>query len=92
VITVSTTTPGGDEPRDPDAIEADIAATRQRLAGTITELQDRVSPRNLAQRRLAELRNRVVTSEGQPRPEALAAAAVLVLGLLLVLIRRARRR
>ena len=96
MITVSTAgsgTPGTGQPqpRDPDAIEADIVATRERLAATVTELQDRVHPGNVARRGLADARARVTTPDGAPRPEVLAAVAVFVLGLLLVAVRRARR-
>lgn len=37
-------------PRPPEAIEADIVATRERLVGTIAELENRVKPSNVADR------------------------------------------
>lgn len=37
-------------PRPPEVIEADLVATRERLVGTIAELEDRVKPANVAQR------------------------------------------
>jgi MYXO-CTERM domain-containing protein len=91
VSTAGTGTPDTAQPRDPDVIEADIAATRERLAATVTELQDRVDPRNVARRGVDDLKARVTTPDGAPRPEVLAAVAVFALGLLLVLVRRARR-
>lgn len=36
--------------RPPAEIEADIEATRERLVGTIAQLEDRVKPANVAQR------------------------------------------
>lgn len=38
----------------PDAIEADIARTREELRETVDQLSDRLSPKNLAQEALDE--------------------------------------
>ena len=37
-------------PRPPAQIEADLTATRERLVGTIAEIEDRVKPANVADR------------------------------------------
>lgn len=37
-------------PRAPAEIEADLVATRERLVGTIAELEDRVKPANVVER------------------------------------------
>ncbi|MFG2001977.1 DUF3618 domain-containing protein [Spirillospora sp. NPDC048911] len=42
--------------RDPEALEREIERTRLELARTIDELADRVSPRNVAERGKARLR------------------------------------
>ena len=47
---VSTTKAQKAPVRPPAEIEADIVATRERLVGTIAELEDRVKPANVAQR------------------------------------------
>ena len=46
-----TSTPAKSKPiRPPAEIEADLVATRERLVGTIAELEDRVKPANVAER------------------------------------------
>lgn len=57
--------------RDPDAIVADIDATRESLARTIDELTERVSPAN----NVRKLRERVAEQAGRMDVQ-LAAAAV----------------
>jgi ElaB/YqjD/DUF883 family membrane-anchored ribosome-binding protein len=70
--------------RTPDEIERDLAAIRERLASTVDELTDRVSPRSIARRTIERVRARVLDDQGRPRPEAIGAAAgvVVVVGLL----------
>jgi Protein of unknown function (DUF3618) len=47
----ATSTPAKSKPiRPPAEIEADLVATRERLVGTIAELEDRVKPANVAER------------------------------------------
>lgn len=77
--------------RTPDEIEAEINAARDRLAATVTALQDRVNPRNLARHAAAGVKRSLTTEDGRPKPEVVAAGAVLVLGIALVVWRRARR-
>jgi hypothetical protein len=71
-----------------DQIEADIAAARTRLAGTVDELQTRTAPQEIARRQVASVRARFTeatrTESGDLRTEriaALAAAAVALIGL-----------
>ena len=71
-----------------EAIEADIEATRQRLAGTIDELAFRAQPKEILRRQLEAARTSFYqathTPEGDVRVErvgALAAAAVLLVSL-----------
>ncbi len=47
---VSTTKPAKPVTRPPAQIEADLVATRERLVGTIAELEDRVKPANVVNR------------------------------------------
>lgn len=82
---------------DPAAIEADIDATRQRLAATVDELSVRLRPQEIGRRSVQDVVSRVrtatTTADGALRTErvaAIAAAAVALLGFV-VLGRRHRR-
>ncbi|HEU4492212.1 MAG TPA: DUF3618 domain-containing protein [Jiangellales bacterium] len=77
-------------PRSMDEIEADIERARQRLAGTLDTLVDRVSPRSVAARTVQRLKARLLTEQGTPRPEVVGAAVgvAVVVG---VLVWRSRR-
>jgi hypothetical protein len=46
----TSTQPKAQPARPPAEIEADLVATRERLVGTIAELEDRVKPANVAER------------------------------------------
>lgn len=74
--------------RSVDQIEADIAAARARLAGTVDELHTRTAPQEIARRQVesakAKLTEATRTESGDLRTEriaALAAAAVALIGL-----------
>lgn len=82
--------------RSQKEIEADLAATRQRLAGTIDELAFRAQPKEVAKRQVEGLKlaanDATRTPDGELKTDKVAAGvgglgAVL---LLLGLIRRAR--
>lgn len=45
-----------DRARDPETLEREIERTREELQRTIDELADRVSPRNMARRGVARLK------------------------------------
>jgi len=82
----------------PDAIEAEIAATRAHLASTIDELAVRTRPREIARRQAGSARAKLIetthTPDGDLRVErvgAMAAGAAVLLGLS-ILHRRHRRR
>jgi MYXO-CTERM domain-containing protein len=83
-------TPVPSGPRSLDEIEADIEQARQRLAGTVDALLDRVSPRSVATRSVARLKERLLTEDGTPRPEVIGAAVgvAVVVGLLVWRSRR----
>jgi Protein of unknown function (DUF3618) len=83
----------------PDAIEAEIAATRLHLASTIDELVVRTKPREIARRQAESAKTRFVqtthTPEGDLRVErigAMAAASVVLLGLAFLHLRHRRSR
>ena len=81
---IDKSTAGTTAPRTADQIEADIAAARSRLAGTLDDLQDRVRPENIAKRGLAKAKGVYVSPEGGVRVERVAATAVAVVGALLL--------
>jgi hypothetical protein len=72
--------------RTPAQIEADIEATRLRLAGSVDAIADHVSPRNVADRAVARLKAQVVDEQGNLRMDRVAVIAgvgVAVVGLML---------
>jgi hypothetical protein len=81
--------------RSVDQIEADIAAARERLAGTVDELHTRTAPQEIARRQVASAKAKFTeatrTESGDLRTErvaALAAAAVALIGLGVIRRRR----
>ena len=81
--------------RTTEQIEADIAATRARLATTVDELVDRAHPRNVAKRQVEQAKAQVFDERGQLRTQKLIAvggAVVGVVGMLLVIRRLVGRR
>jgi hypothetical protein len=99
-MTNATTVPGGLEareparpetPRTPAQIEAEIEATRLRLAGTVDAIADRVKPANVARRGAESAKAQVVDEGGNVRPDRVAVIAAAVAGVVgLVLWRRSR--
>lgn len=76
------------ETRSVEQIEADIAAARDRLAGTVDELHVRTAPKEIARRQAeaakAKFTEATRTESGDLRTEriaALAAAAVALIGI-----------
>jgi len=89
-----TTTPS----QSADAIEAGIATTREHLASTIDELAVRAQPKEIARRQTESAKANLVaathTPEGDLRVErvaALAAAAAVLVGLVVLHFRHHRR-
>ena len=79
----------------PDAIEAEIAATRAHLAATIDELSVRAKPKEIVRRKVGSAKARFVeathTPEGDLRMErvaAVAAGSAVVFGLVLAILHR----
>ena len=83
-----------------DEIEADIAATRERLASSVDALADKVNVKARAQEKVQYTKEQARDLLGQakdkatgaPRPVQLAVVGVPVLVLLLVIINKIRRR
>jgi hypothetical protein len=64
--------------RKPADIEADLDATRERLVGTITQLEDRVNPTKVAKRSSNKVKDFYVGSDGvRWKNVALTAGAVI---------------
>jgi hypothetical protein len=85
---VSSTKPAS--ARTPEEIEAEIAATRARLASTVDELVDKAHPRNVAKRQVEQARSQVFDPEGHLRTEKIAtvAGAIAAVIVLLMIVRR----
>jgi hypothetical protein len=78
-----------DDQRTPEEIEADIAAQRAQLAGTVDDLAAKLDVKSQAQQKVASLKDSATTDSGTPRPEVLAAVGSLVaMGVVLLLWRR----
>ena len=77
-------------PRSLDEIEADLDATRARLAENIDALADYVNPRNLLGRQVDKVKGVFVDEYGGIKPEPILIAAGVVVAL--VGIRLLRRR
>jgi hypothetical protein len=76
---------------NPSDLEAEIEATRERLAGTIDQLLYRASPKTIASREVASLKAHFVDpGTGQPRTDNILKVAGGVVGFvaLLVVIRK----
>ncbi|MFC0623021.1 DUF3618 domain-containing protein [Kribbella deserti] len=81
--------------RTPEQIEADIAATRARLAATVDELMDKAHPKNVAKRQVEQAKAQVFDVDGNLRTQKLVAvggAALGVIGILLLIRKLVSRR
>jgi hypothetical protein len=76
--------------RTPDQIAAEIAETRNRLAGTIDQLVYRGHPKTIAKRQAESLKAKFVDENGSPRTDAILKAAGVAFGVvaLIVVIRK----
>ena len=74
-------------------VEADIEATRERLAQSIDELLERTSPKNVVRREVAQVKAFFVDPQGGPRTENILKVVAGVVGVVgvVVVIRRATR-
>ena len=82
--------------QSPAQIEADIEATRERLAGTVDELATRVQPKEIARRSADDLKAKLQAAthapDGSLRTERVAAAGGAFALLAALVALRARRR
>jgi hypothetical protein len=70
----------------PDALEAEIEATRQRLAGTIDQLVYRASPKTIVRREVNGFRARFVDPNGNPRTDNILKVLGGVAGAVVVIV------
>jgi hypothetical protein len=67
--------------RPPAEIEADITVTRDRLVGTISEIEDRVNPANVAERTKSKVQAFYVDDDGVRWDHVAMTAGAVVAGL-----------
>lgn len=62
----------------PEQLEAEIAAQREQLAGTVDQLTAKLDVKSHARHKVADAKRRATTGSGRPRPELLGGAVALV--------------
>jgi Protein of unknown function (DUF3618) len=82
---------GAASARSVEQIQSEIETTRTRLAGTVDEIADRVSPKNVAERVKVSAKAQVVDPVTGPRYERIAALAGFVLLVVAIRVWRSRR-
>jgi len=81
--------PQAEKPADkraPDTIESEMEATRQRLAGTIDQFVHRASPKTIARRNVAGVKQKFVDAQGAPRTDNILKAVGVVAGFVTVML------
>ena len=69
------------------ALEAEMEATRERLAGTIDQLVYRTSPKTIARREMTSLKGHFVDLRtGQPRTDNILKVAGAVVGVVVLFV------
>ena len=79
------------ESRTPEQIAAEIEAQREQLADTVDQLSAKFDVKSRTQAKVADVRDKATTAEGNPRPEVLAAAGSLVAMAIVLVVWRVRR-
>jgi hypothetical protein len=82
---------GGDGPADPDAIRADIEATREQLGRTVDELAHRLDVPTRAKERALLTRDTAVETYRESPPVVIGAVAALVAVVVAVVVWRKKR-
>jgi Protein of unknown function (DUF3618) len=72
--------------RTPDQIAADIATTRNRLAGTIDQLVYRAKPKTILQRQVASTKASFYDSQGSLKLDKIAIIAGAAVGVVALVI------
>lgn len=85
--TTSSTEPEAATPppqRTPEEIQADIDAAQARLAATVDELSERLSPASLADEAKAGVKSVFVDEDGSVKPKPVAIIGGAVVGLIVL--------
>lgn len=72
--------------RTPDEIAAEIAETRNRLAGTIDQLVYRVQPKTITQRGLASVKASFVNPDGSLKKDQVLKVAGVAVGVVVTIV------
>lgn len=72
--------------RTPDQIAADIATTRNRLAGTIDQLVYRAKPKTILERQIASTKASFYDSQGALKKDKIAMIAGVAVGVVAVIV------
>jgi hypothetical protein len=72
--------------RTPDQITADIATTRNRLAGEIDQLVYRAKPKTIIQRQIEATKASFYDAEGSLRKDRVAIVAGAVVGVVVAIV------
>ncbi len=72
--------------RTPEQIAADIATTRNRLAGTIDQLMYRAQPKTILQRQVASTKASFYDSQGSLKRDKVAIIAGAVVGVVVLIV------
>lgn len=79
----------GDKPKPPQRsvaeIQAELDATRDRLAGRIDDLQEYVTPKNVMNRQVDKVKGVFIDEFGGIKPDRVLIAAGVVVGLVVIL-------
>ena len=78
-------------PADPDAIRADIEATREQLGRTVDELAHRLDVPTRAKERALRIRDTAVETYRESPPAVLGAAAALIVTVVAIVVWRTKR-
>jgi len=71
--------------KTPEEIQADIELQREQLARTVDEITNKLDVKTQTKAKVYDVRDGSTTDAGKPRPAALAAAAALVAGVVLII-------
>jgi hypothetical protein len=72
--------------RTPDEISAEIAETRNRLAGTIDQLVYRVKPKTIAQRQLETTKASFTNADGSLRTDKILKVVGVAVGVIVAIV------
>lgn len=77
--------------RTTEELEAEIARQREEVATTVDALGHKLDVKSRAADKATDLKNRVTTSTGRPRPEVVAVAGSLVAAAVLLVVWKRRK-